>query len=190
MLWLWCRPAAVASIGPLVWELPYATSTALKGPKKKKKRINVCIKKRILRIISCKGYVSGWIQSLCTHVCTHTRETWANGHGSKVCSVASIEGSTCKAFIHDPMTQFAVAFPGLYMPLWSGDCHFETFRLFPKQKKNAVSSLEQREWWGELCLSYCKIPQGAAAQEGQGSSGQPVDRLGGCVPARLGTDHG
>ena len=25
LLWLWCRPAAVAAIGPLAWELPYAT---------------------------------------------------------------------------------------------------------------------------------------------------------------------
>ena len=37
-LWLWCRPAAVALIGPLAWELPYATSVALKS--KTKKRTN------------------------------------------------------------------------------------------------------------------------------------------------------
>ena len=30
LLWLWCRPAAVALIQPLVWELPYAVSVALK----------------------------------------------------------------------------------------------------------------------------------------------------------------
>ena len=24
LLWLWCRPTAVAQIGLLVWELPYA----------------------------------------------------------------------------------------------------------------------------------------------------------------------
>ena len=29
--WLWCRPAAVALIRPLAWELPYATGVALKG---------------------------------------------------------------------------------------------------------------------------------------------------------------
>ena len=38
MLWLWCRPAAAAPIGPLVWELPYATGAALKKKKKKKER--------------------------------------------------------------------------------------------------------------------------------------------------------
>ena len=30
LLWLWPRPAAAASIQPLVWELPYATGMALK----------------------------------------------------------------------------------------------------------------------------------------------------------------
>ena len=30
LLWLWCRPAAVAPIRPLVWELPCAVGAALK----------------------------------------------------------------------------------------------------------------------------------------------------------------
>ena len=34
LLWLWCRMAAVARIGPLAWEPPYAVSGALKRPKK------------------------------------------------------------------------------------------------------------------------------------------------------------
>ena len=29
-LWLWCRGAAAAPIGPLAWELPYALGVALK----------------------------------------------------------------------------------------------------------------------------------------------------------------
>ena len=36
-LWLWCRPAAVAPIGPLAWEPPYAADAALKNKIKKKK---------------------------------------------------------------------------------------------------------------------------------------------------------
>ena len=32
---LWCKPAAVALIGPLAWELPYAMGAALKRKKKK-----------------------------------------------------------------------------------------------------------------------------------------------------------
>ena len=35
LLWLWCRPAAMAPIRPLAWEPPYATGAALKRPKKK-----------------------------------------------------------------------------------------------------------------------------------------------------------
>ena len=38
LLWLWCRLAAPALIGPLAWEPPYAASKALKRPKKKKKK--------------------------------------------------------------------------------------------------------------------------------------------------------
>ena len=38
LLWLWCRPAAMALIRPLAWEIPYAASAALKRPKKKKKK--------------------------------------------------------------------------------------------------------------------------------------------------------
>ena len=34
LLWLWCRPIAVALILPLAWELSYATGVALKGKKK------------------------------------------------------------------------------------------------------------------------------------------------------------
>ena len=35
LLWLWCRPAAIAPIRPLPWEPPYAASAALKRQKKK-----------------------------------------------------------------------------------------------------------------------------------------------------------
>ena len=37
LLWLWCRPAAVAPIGSLAWEPPYASSMALKSIKKNKR---------------------------------------------------------------------------------------------------------------------------------------------------------
>ena len=35
-LWLWCKPAAVALIRPLLWEPAYAAGEALKSKKKKK----------------------------------------------------------------------------------------------------------------------------------------------------------
>ena len=34
LLWLWCRPAAIALIPPLAWELPYAAPVALKQTNK------------------------------------------------------------------------------------------------------------------------------------------------------------
>ena len=37
--WLWCKPAAVAPIQPLAWELPYATGAALKRQKTQKNKI-------------------------------------------------------------------------------------------------------------------------------------------------------
>ena len=36
LLWLWCRPAAVAPIGPLAWEPPYAVGVALEKAKRQK----------------------------------------------------------------------------------------------------------------------------------------------------------
>ena len=35
LLWMWHRPAAIALIEPLAWELPYATGVALKRKIKK-----------------------------------------------------------------------------------------------------------------------------------------------------------
>ena len=34
LLWLWCRLVAIALIGPLAWEPPYASGVALKIQKK------------------------------------------------------------------------------------------------------------------------------------------------------------
>ena len=46
LLWLWHRPAAIAPIGPLAWEPPYAVGAALEKAKIKIKikKINVCEK--------------------------------------------------------------------------------------------------------------------------------------------------
>ena len=40
LLWLWSRPVAMAPIGPLAWEPPYATEAALEKDKKKKKKVS------------------------------------------------------------------------------------------------------------------------------------------------------
>ena len=39
-----CRPAAIAPIGPLAWEPPYASGAALKRKKEKKKRSLIRLK--------------------------------------------------------------------------------------------------------------------------------------------------
>ena len=36
LLWLWCRPVAIASIRPLAWDLQYASGVTLKRQEKKK----------------------------------------------------------------------------------------------------------------------------------------------------------
>ena len=30
LLWLWCRPAPIALVGPVAWQLPYTMGAALK----------------------------------------------------------------------------------------------------------------------------------------------------------------
>ena len=40
LLWLWCRPAAIAPIRPLAWEPPYAAGRALEMAKRQKKKEN------------------------------------------------------------------------------------------------------------------------------------------------------
>ena len=35
LLWLWCRPEAIALIRPLAWEPPYAEGAALKNKQTK-----------------------------------------------------------------------------------------------------------------------------------------------------------
>ena len=41
-LWLWRRPVAIAPIGPLAWELPYAAGAALKRKNKTKQNRVSC----------------------------------------------------------------------------------------------------------------------------------------------------
>ena len=43
LLWLWCRPVAMALIGPSAWEPPYAEGAAQEKGKKTKKKKRVTI---------------------------------------------------------------------------------------------------------------------------------------------------
>ena len=53
LLWLWCRPVAIAPIWPLVWEPPHAPGTALKRWKKTQTKKNY---NELPLYISQKGY--------------------------------------------------------------------------------------------------------------------------------------
>ena len=48
LLWLWCRPAAAAPVGPLAWELTHAAGAALKSKKEKTKTKH---KKNLLELL-------------------------------------------------------------------------------------------------------------------------------------------
>ena len=61
LLWLWHGPAAVAPIGPLAWEPPYAMGAALKSKKQTKSiysydknLIKIVIKRKFLNLM--KGF--------------------------------------------------------------------------------------------------------------------------------------
>ena len=72
LMWLWLWPAAVALIGPLAWEPPYAMSVALKKKKKRKKITHFkcfTLKKNVL-----KGYESA-----------SNAERWREGDREKNC---------------------------------------------------------------------------------------------------------
>ena len=43
LLWLWCRPAAIAPIRPLAWEPPYAADAALNRQKEDPPQKNIYI---------------------------------------------------------------------------------------------------------------------------------------------------
>ena len=57
LLWLWCKPAAVALIRPLAWELPYAMGTALKRKEKKKKKKKEKKKKKKKELCDEPGFL-------------------------------------------------------------------------------------------------------------------------------------
>ena len=42
LVWLWCRPTAIALIRPLAWETPYAASAALKSKTNKQQKAALC----------------------------------------------------------------------------------------------------------------------------------------------------
>ena len=61
LLWLWCRSAVVAPIGPLAWEPLYAEGAALKSKKpnkRKQKKKGKCAKAQRQSLNFCKDRIS------------------------------------------------------------------------------------------------------------------------------------
>ena len=56
LLWLWCRPADAAPIGPLAWELPYAKGEGLKKKKTKLAQLDLSLQKHSLYVKSTYMY--------------------------------------------------------------------------------------------------------------------------------------
>ena len=69
LLWLWRRPAVIAPIQPLAWELPYATGVALEKAKRQKdKKQNT--KKPFIDLTSVANYSFFFFsQSCCVLAC-------------------------------------------------------------------------------------------------------------------------
>ena len=65
LLWPWCRPAAIAPIGPLAWEPPYAMGAALKD--KKKELASVPISSAVKQLYD-PGQVHGLSELQCSHL--------------------------------------------------------------------------------------------------------------------------
>ena len=71
LLWLWCRPAAVALIGPLVFKPPYAMGVDLNKQKtKKKKKRSILSKESLISLHRCNCEESGIYLSKCL-LCTY-----------------------------------------------------------------------------------------------------------------------
>ena len=58
LLWLWCRPAATAPIGPRAWEPLYAAGAALKKDKREKKNFNMECSQRALFLHGWRGLIN------------------------------------------------------------------------------------------------------------------------------------
>jgi len=66
LLWLWCRPAAVALMGPLAWEPPYAAGAGLKSRRKTKPNQN---KKQIRQLCNPTSYLQEGRESSAVPAC-------------------------------------------------------------------------------------------------------------------------
>ena len=69
LLWLLCRPAATAPIGPLAWEPPYATSVDLKRQQNKTNKNNIISNKTYRHHVLLIGFTEKSPPSLQWYPC-------------------------------------------------------------------------------------------------------------------------
>ena len=73
LMWLWCSPAAMAPIRPLVWEPPYAMGVAQEMAKRQKKKKKITKQSRQLRKVEEKWYcLKSWEGKGMKEVCRLT----------------------------------------------------------------------------------------------------------------------
>ena len=63
LLWLWCRPAAVAPIQPAAWELSYAAREALKAKKQEKEIKGIQVGKVEIKLSLTAGDITSYIEN-------------------------------------------------------------------------------------------------------------------------------
>ena len=64
LLWLWHRPEATATIGPLAWKPPNAAGIALKKDKKSKRKRNITYKISSYLYLQSKKQTTQWFKKI------------------------------------------------------------------------------------------------------------------------------
>ena len=104
LLWLWCRPAAIAPIQPLAWDPPCAVGAALKTLKKKRKKKKAKLDPGSLIWGFC---VHRLLPGMCIQALFGLRRLWGQLFSSILipscwsnCSLKQAECVLIKAFAH------------------------------------------------------------------------------------------
>ena len=117
LLWLWCRLAAIAPIGPLAWELPHAASETLKNKQtnknnktKKKRRRRTFLQAPTHFSLRCEMMWLFWLMCLgksCWTCMVYLLVLWDwREFASWIILTSSVREWTC-------------GYPMLFVPEWS-----------------------------------------------------------------------
>ena len=99
LLWLWCRPEAIAPIGLLAWEPPYAAGAALRTQKREKKKKGKWMPPLTAQEAWDGWWMDGWMDGCqmvaggCFHVAaTGKREVCGDHSPQRLCISLQLEG--------------------------------------------------------------------------------------------------